>query len=52
MAQKLRIKIMHFKTGMMDMRTRIPSHKKRMVINVLVATVNMGEEAYFKFLLR
>lgn len=49
MAQKLRIKIVDFKTRMMHMWNRIFAHEERVVINVFITTVNMSKEAYHEF---
>ena len=52
MTQKLRIEIMHFKTSMVYMCNSILGHEKRMVINILITTINMAKEAYYVLFLR
>jgi hypothetical protein len=52
MTQKLRIKIMHFKASMVDMCNRILGHEERMVIDILITTVNMAKETHDQFVLR
>lgn len=50
--QFLRIKVMHFERAMVDVRCGVCAHEETVVVDVLVATVDMSEErdVFFAFL--
>lgn len=47
MPQILRIEIVHLEAGMMNMRSLVRAHEKGMVINIVLAAVDMAEDGHF-----